>query len=54
MIKIYYDKIEVGEIMTNRSITVMEALELIDFDETEFMKKYDFESLDYNEFNLEY
>lgn len=54
MVKIYYDDILVGEVLTNRSLTVEEALELIKFDEQEFIKKHSFDDIDYNEFRLVY
>lgn len=54
MVKIYYDDILVGEVLTNRSLTVEEALELIKFDEQEFIEKHSFDDIDYNEFRLVY
>lgn len=52
--KITYGEVVVGEVMTNRSLTVEEALELIDFDEQKFLDEQGWDDLDYNEFTLEY
>ena len=38
MAKIYYKDILVGEVVTNRSLTVDEALEVIGFDEQAFRR----------------
>lgn len=54
MATIYYEDIEVGEVVTNQSLTVDRALELIGFDEEEFLKEHGFEALDYNDFKIEY
>lgn len=54
MVKIYYEDILVGEILTNRSLTVDEALELIEFNEQKFISDNDFDDIDYNDFKLEY
>lgn len=49
-----YGEVIVGEVMTNRSLTVDEALELINFDEQKFLEEQGWDDLDYNEFTLEY
>lgn len=54
MIKIMYDGVLVGEILTNRSLTIEEALELIEFDEQEFLEKQGWDDIDYNDFKLVY
>lgn len=54
MATIYYEDIEIGEVTTNQSLTVERALELIGFDEEEFLKEQGFEAIDYNDFRLEY
>ncbi|WP_205774520.1 hypothetical protein [Alkalicoccus luteus] len=54
MAKIYYDDILIGEIVTNRSMTVEEALNLIDFDEEEFIREQGFDDVDPNDYRLEY
>jgi len=54
MIKIYYEDILVGEVLTNRSLTVDEALDLIGFDEQQFISDNGFDDIDYNDFRLEY
>lgn len=52
MVKLYYEDILVKEIMTNMSMTVDEALELIDFDEQKFIEENGFDDIDYNGFHL--
>ncbi|MCR1833043.1 hypothetical protein NSA56_01360 [Oceanobacillus caeni] len=52
--KIYYEDILVDEVVTNRSMTVDEALELIDFDEEKFISDNGFDDIDYNDFKLVY
>ena len=54
MVKIYYEDILVGEILTNRSLTVDEALDLIGFDEQQFINDNGFDDINYNDFRLEY
>ncbi|MEF2965049.1 hypothetical protein V3851_04330 [Paenibacillus sp. M1] len=52
--KVMYEDIEVGEVITNRSLTVEEALELIGFDEEKFIQENGFDDIDYNDFRMEY
>ncbi|MFD1176853.1 hypothetical protein ACFQ3W_11155 [Paenibacillus puldeungensis] len=52
--KVFYEDILVGEVITNRSMTVDEALELIGFDEEKFIADNGFDDIDYNEFKMEY
>jgi len=52
--KLFYEDILVEEITTNRSMTVDEALELIDFDEQKFIEDNGFDDIDYNDFELVY
>lgn len=52
--RVYYEDILVGELVTNKSLTVDEALELIDFNEEDFINEQGFDDIDYNEFKLEY
>lgn len=52
--KIYYENILVGSITTNRSMSVDEALELIGFNEQEFIQANGFDDIDYNDFRLDY
>ena len=52
--KIMYEEILVGEVMTNKSITVEEALKMISFGEEEFLKETGFDDIDYNDFKLVY
>jgi len=54
MAKVMYGEVVVGEVMTNGSMTVEEALELIDFDEQKFLDEQGWDAVDYNEFTLEY
>ena len=49
-----YEEILVGEVMTNRSMTVDEALEMIGFDEEKFLQENGFDAVDYNDFKLVY
>lgn len=52
--KIYYEDILVGEVLTNRSLHVDEALNLIGFNEQEFIEQQGFDDIDYNNFRLVY
>lgn len=46
MIKIFYENIFISDIVTNKSMSIDEMLELIDFDEQAFRDKHGFEALD--------
>lgn len=48
--KLFYENVLVGEITTNHSITIDEALDLINFDEQEFISNNGFDDIDYNDF----
>jgi len=55
--KVFYEGILVADVVTNRSMTVDEALELVGFDEKKFCEEQGFdvdEGLDPNEFKVEY
>ncbi|AWP37757.1 hypothetical protein DXF96_00075 [Heyndrickxia coagulans] len=52
--KVFYEDILICEVLTNRSLTVDEALELIGFDEEKFKADNGFDDIDYNDFRLEY
>lgn len=54
MVKVMYEDIVVGEVVTNQSMTVDEALELIGFNEQEFIEANGFDDIDYNDFKLVY
>lgn len=54
MAKLYYEDILVEDIVTNRSMSVDEVLEIIDFDEEKFISDNGFDDIDYNDFRLEY
>lgn len=51
--RVYYGQIFVGEVVTNRSMTVDEALKIIGFDEERFIEDNGFDDIDYNDFRLE-
>lgn len=51
--KVFYGNVLVGEVTTNRSMTVDEALEAIGFDEQAFLEEQGWDDLDYNDFRLE-
>jgi len=52
--KVKYEGIVVGEVVTNKSMTVEEALEAIEFNEEKFLQEQGFDDIDYNDFELEY
>lgn len=52
-VKVMYENIEVGTVVTNRSMTIEEALKLIDFDEEAFLAEHGFDGIDYNDFRIE-
>ena len=52
--KVFYEEILVGEVMTNRSMNVDEVLEMIGFDEDKFLQENGFDEVDYNDFKLVY
>lgn len=52
--KIYYENVLVGEVVTNRSLTVDEALNLVNFDEDAFLAAQGWDAIDYNEFRMDY
>ncbi len=54
MAKVFYEEILIGEVKTNKSLTVSEALELISFDEEHFLSEQGFDDIDYNDFKLIY
>ena len=54
MAKLFYEEILVGEVTTNKSLTVSEALESIGFDEQKFISEQGFDDIDYNDFKLIY
>ncbi|MCR8641517.1 hypothetical protein NV379_02500 [Paenibacillus sp. N1-5-1-14] len=51
--KMYYEDILVGEVLTNRSMTTDEALELIGFDEEKFISDNGYDNIDHNDFRVE-
>jgi len=54
MAKLFYEEILVAEMTTNRSLTVGEVLEQIEFNEQEFITEQGFDDIDYNDFKLIY
>lgn len=52
--KIFYEDILVGEVITNQSLTVDQALDLVDFNQDDFCKENGFDSIDINDFKLDY
>ena len=54
VVKVMYEDIMVGEILTNQSLTVDQALELIGFNEQKFIEENGFDDIDYNDFELVY
>ena len=52
--KLYYEDILVGEVVTNRSLSVNEALEMVGFNEENFVEEHGFDDIDYNDFKMEY
>jgi len=52
--KIFYEDVLVGEVITNRSMTVNEALDSINFDEEAFLAEQGWDAIDYNDFRLDY
>lgn len=52
--KVYYEDVLVGEVITNKSMTVDEALELIGFDEEAFLQEQGWDAIDYNDFRMDY
>lgn len=52
--KVFYEDILVGEVLTNQSMTVDQALGFINFDEQAFIEANGFDDIDYNEFRLVY
>lgn len=54
VVKVMYEDIMVGEILTNQSLTVDQALELIGFNEQKFIEENGFDDIDYNDFKLVY
>lgn len=50
--KIYYEYILVGRVITNRSLAIEEALGLIGFDEEAFCREWGFDTIDYSDFHF--
>lgn len=51
--KLYYETILLGEIMTNQSLTVDEALNCLDINMNEFASKHGWEDWDWELLRLE-
>lgn len=54
IVKVMYEDIIVGEILTNQSLTINQALELIEFNEQKFIEENGFDDIDYNDFKFVY
>lgn len=54
MAKVMYGNVVVGEVITNQSLTVEQALDLINFDEESFLAEQGWDAVDYNDFTLDY
>src|SRR5699024_5800236 len=54
MHKIFYENIFISDLITNKSMTIDEMLELTDFDEQAFKAKHGFEALDPSDFRAVY
>ena len=54
MIKVYYGDILLGTVTTNQSLTVDQALNLLEFDEKAFLTQNGFDDIDYDTFKLVY
>ena len=52
--KLYYEDILIGEVVTNRSLSVNKALDLVGFNPKNFVKENGFDDIDYNDFKMEY
>ena len=52
--KLFYGDILLGEVLTNHSMTVDEALEFVDIDMEEIAKKQGCEDWDWEELRMEY
>lgn len=51
-VSVFYEDYCVGKIYTNRSLSVDEALEILRFDENDFLEKTGFDDIDYNVFEF--
>lgn len=49
----YYNDILVGELITNQSIDIDYFLEMVEFNENEFMNKHNLNDIDYNNFKID-
>ena len=52
--KLFYEEILVVEMAINRSMTVDEVLQQIEFNEQKFISEHGFDDIDYNDFKLIY
>lgn len=52
--KVYYGDILIGEVITNRSMTINEALEMVGFNEEQFLSEHGFDDIDHNDFRMDY
>lgn len=52
--KLYYENILLGEVLTNHSMTVDEALEFVGVDMDEYAKEHDWDDWDWEKLRMEY
>lgn len=52
MMKIFYEDIHVADFASNRSMTVEEMLDQLEFDEQAFIEAHGFDAIDYNDFRV--
>jgi hypothetical protein len=52
MAKVYYEDILIGEVETNRNISIPDALDKIQFDAESFMEENNLDEMDWNVFSL--
>lgn len=52
--KLYYGKILLGEVLTNHSMTVDEALELVGVDMDKYAEEHGWDDWDWEELRMEY
>lgn len=52
MVKVFYEDILIGEVVTVRSLTLEQALDKVAFDQEKFIEAHGFEAIDYDDFRL--
>jgi hypothetical protein len=54
MAKVFYEDIEIGVILTNSTLTIDEALDLIQFNEQAFLEEQGWDELNPSDFTISY